>query len=67
MATQAELWAAMECHGGKVRNLMESMETALLAEPVLMKSLRRKHTQTESIWLEIEGLYDRLHTMTDED
>ena len=46
---------------------MESMQTALLTEPVPTLSLRRKHTQTESIWLEIKGLYDHLHTMTDED
>ena len=43
------------------------METAFLAEPVLMKSLRRKLGNADNIWSEIEGLYDHLHTMTDED
>ena len=67
MATQAELRAALERLRGKVENLMESMQTALLTEPVPMKSLRRKLGNTESIWLEIERLYDHLHNMTDED
>ena len=67
MATQAELRAAMERHKGKLRNLMEVMETALLADPFPKLSLRRKLRKAETIWNEIENLYDHLCTMTDED
>ena len=67
MATQAELRAAMERLKGKLRNLMEVMETALLADPFPKLSLRRKLGKAETIWNEIENLYDHLCTMTDED
>ena len=67
MATQAELRAAMECLKGKLENLMEVMETALLADPFPKLSLRRKLRKAETIWNEIKGLYDHLCTMTEED
>ena len=67
MATQAELRAAMERLKGKLENLMEVMETALLADPFPKLSLRRKLGRAETIWNEIEGLYDHLCTMTEEE
>ena len=67
MATQAELCAAMERLKGKLRNLMEVMETALLADPFPKLSLRRKLGKAETIWNEVENLYDHLCTMTDKD
>ena len=67
MATQAELRAAMERLKGKLDNLMEVMQTALHADPFPKLSLRRKLGKAETIWNEIEGLYDHLCTMTDED
>ena len=45
---------------------MEAMQTALLTEPVPMLSLRRKLGKVEGIWSEIEGLYDHLYTLTEE-
>ena len=67
MITQAELHAAMECLKGKLDNLMEVMETALLTDPFPKLSLRRKLGRAETIWNEIEGLYDHLCTMTEEE
>ena len=67
MATQAELRAAMERLKGKLQSLMEVMETALLADSFPKLSLRRKLGKAESIWNEIEGLYDHLCTMTEEE
>ena len=66
MATQAELRAAMECLKGKLENLMELMQTALHTEPFPNLSLRWKLGKAETIWNEIEGLYDHLCTMTEE-
>ena len=56
----------MERHRGKVENSMESMQTALLTEPVPVLSLRRKLGKVEGIWSEIKGLYDHLYTLTEE-
>ena len=67
MATQAELRAAMDHHKGKLRNLMEVMETALLANPFPKFSLRRKLGNAKTTWNEVENLYVHLCTMTDED
>ena len=67
MATQAELRAAMERLKGKLENLMELMQTALHTEPFPKLSLRRKLGKAETIWKEIEGYFDHLYTMTDED
>ena len=66
MATQVELRAAMERLKGKLENLMEVMQTALHTKPFPKLSLRRKLGKAETIWSEIEGLYDHLHTMTEE-
>ena len=66
MATQAELRGALERLRGKVESLMGSMQTALLTEPVPTLSLQRKLGKVEGIWSEIEGLYDHLRTMTEE-
>ena len=67
MATQAELRAAMDCHKGKLRNLMEVMETALLADPFPKFSLRRKLGNAETSWNEVKNYYVHIRTMTDED
>ena len=67
MATQAELHAAMERLKGKLNNQMEVMQTELHADPFPKLSLRRKLGKAETIWKEIEGYYDQLCTMTDED
>ena len=67
MATQAELRAAMERLRGKLESLMELMQTVLHTEPVPTLSLQRKLGKAETIWKEIEGYYDHLCTMTDED
>ena len=66
MATQAELWAAMERLRDKLESLMELMQTALHTEPFPKLSLQRKLGKAETIWNEIEGLYDHLCTMTEE-
>ena len=67
MATQAELRAAMDCHKGKLRNLMEVMENKLGADPFPKYSLRRKLGNAETFWKEMENYYIHIRTFTDED
>ena len=69
MTSQEEhdIWATMECIKAKVENLMAQMETALGSDPVPMLSLRRRTRNSENVWSEYEGLYDRLRVITEED
>ena len=67
MATQVELRAAMDRHKGKLRNLMEVMENALVADPFPKYSLRRKLGNAETSWNKVENNYVHICTMTDKD
>ena len=66
-ATLGELCANMNCLKGKIWNQMELMEADLVKVPFPEFSLRRKLGKAETIWNEIENLYDHLCTMTNED
>ena len=64
---ERDIRATMPRIKAKLENLMAQMETALGSDPVPTLLLQRRTRNSENVWSEYEGLYDRLRVITEEE